>query len=82
MQLILRYFNCGETEIFVNGKPLVKLTDSVKGYCDLPLTKKQADLFKTGANTIAVHCCMGKGRQSLDVGLRCIMVGVSRATSP
>ena len=73
MQIILRYCHCGEAEIFVNGKPLVKLTDPAPGYRDLPLTKEQAGLFTTGKNTIAVHCRKGGGRQALDVGLRCIV---------
>lgn len=75
MQMVLRYYHSGDTKIFVNGKSLIKLTGSTPGYRELTLGKKQMALFHKGANTIAVHCRNGSGRQALDLGLRCIVVG-------
>ncbi|MBN2296056.1 MAG: hypothetical protein JXM70_26730 [Pirellulales bacterium] len=74
MQIVLRYCHSGDTEIFVNGKSLVKLTGSTPGYCELTLDKEQMKLFRKGPNTVAVHCRNGSGRQALDLGLRCVVV--------
>ncbi|MEA1951804.1 MAG: glycoside hydrolase family 2 TIM barrel-domain containing protein, partial [Planctomycetota bacterium] len=74
MQIVLRYYHSGNTEFFVNGKSLAKLAGGTPGYRELTLDKQQMKLFRKGTNTIAVHCRNGKGRQALDVGLRCIVV--------
>ena len=74
LQITLRYFHDGDTEIYVNGKLLEKLTGGSNGYRALPLTKEQMALFNKGPNTIAVHSSGGNGMQAVDVGLRCIVV--------
>ena len=76
LQLVLRVYHSGDAEIYVNGRLLEKLSGASAGYREIPLSKSQMDLFKSGSNTLAVHCRRGNDdSQAVDVGLTCIAIG-------
>jgi hypothetical protein len=68
--MILRVWNDDDAEFFVNGKPLLRRQFDGYDYRDIALDDSQRALFRTGNNTIAVHCVnrVGPG-QGIDVGL-------------
>lgn len=72
MEIVLRYFHDEDAEIYVNGKPLLRLSGYAREYQQATLTKDQRSLFHEGSNTIAVHCHQTGGGQGIDVGVRCI----------
>ena len=67
--LILRLFHDEDAEIYVNGKPLLKVQGYINGYRDLALSPDQKALFQPGENTIAATCRQTEGGQGIDVGL-------------
>jgi len=57
-----------DTEIYVNGKQVAKLTGYTTDYVVVPLSEQAGNAFRT-KNTIAVHCHQTGGGQYIDVGL-------------
>lgn len=68
--LILRVFHDEDAEIFINGKPLKRLSGFSTSYEDLRLDQAEKSLFRAGKNTIAVRCSQSAGGQGVDLGLR------------
>jgi len=58
-----------DAEVYVNGTLVSTLKGYVGGYRSVPLSPKALKAFKSGANSIAVHCHQTRGGQFIDVGL-------------
>ncbi len=67
--LSLHLFHDEETQVYVNGKPLVRVGGYVSAYSDIELSAAHRELFQPGKNTIAVSCHQTGGGQGIDVGL-------------
>ena len=68
-QLTLRLFHDEDTEVFINGKPLLKRSGYQTSYEDILLTPEQKSLFQEGSNLLAVSCHQSSGGQGIDLGL-------------
>jgi hypothetical protein len=66
---LVRFYHDEDIEIFVNGKRLLQRRGYVTSYQQHVLTADERALFRTGPNTIAVHCRQTDGGQGVDVGL-------------
>lgn len=68
-ELALHVFHDEDTEIYVNGKRLLRLRGYSQSYLDITLSREQAALFAEGRNTLAVVCRQTGGGQGIDLGL-------------
>ena len=58
-----------DTELFVNGVPVARLTGATSGYSVVHLTAAARAALRPGENLIAVHAHNTRGGQYIDVGL-------------
>ena len=58
-----------ETQIYLNGKLIKKLTDYTTGYVLAEPDAKRTGALHKGKNILAVHCSQTGGGQFIDVGL-------------
>ncbi|MEQ9408001.1 MAG: hypothetical protein RIK87_09760 [Fuerstiella sp.] len=58
-----------DVEVFVNGKPVAKLTGFTTKYEVVPIADADASTIRVGSNLMAVHCRQKTGGQFIDVHL-------------
>lgn len=56
-----------DTEIYLNGQPLLSLKGYITAYKVFPIKEAQRTLLKQGENVLAVHCRQETGGQFIDV---------------
>lgn len=66
---VLKVLHDEDYEVYVNGKLLFATDGWGRKYKYIGLGEEKAKLFKTGENTLAVHCRNENGNQYIDVGI-------------
>lgn len=67
-ELFLTIHHDEDTEVYINGRLIAKLSGYTSGYMRTPLDKKARATLKPGLNKLAVHCHQTRGGQYIDVG--------------
>ncbi len=71
-ELRVRLHHDEDTEVYLNGVLLKKMTGYSTDYQSYRVTTEGAKALKTGRNMLAVHCHQTGGGQYIDVGLEAI----------
>jgi hypothetical protein len=58
-----------DCEIYINGKPVMRLGGHVSDYVEAPLPAEAKSALKPGKNVLAVRCQQTRGGQYIDVGV-------------
>ena len=67
--LRLVVYHDNDAEVYVNGTLIKRLRRYMNGYGVMPLSSDVLKAFKSGSNTLAVHCRQTGGDQGIDVGM-------------
>ncbi len=68
-ELGLMIYHDEDAEVYVNGILVDRFSGYVVNYLSRSLSAEALQAFKSGSNTLAVHCHQTRGGQGIDVGL-------------
>jgi hypothetical protein len=68
-EIMLNIHHDEDADVYLNGKLVRRLRGHTTSYRPAALTDDARQAFRTGENTIAIHCRQTRGGQYIDVGL-------------
>jgi tetratricopeptide (TPR) repeat protein len=77
--LLIRLLHDDDCELFVNGREIYRREGYAAVYQNHLLDGDVLKAFRSGTNTVAVHCHSDKGSQYVDVGLLEVPMGLALA---